>query len=292
MPKAKKRKAPITAIPTTDSSSSRPRSSRTLIRRFHTLLKQKTQLENALKTQSKGQLNKASESEAATKLSLSEINNEIEELGGLAAYQRMSSIGQGNDRGGGSEKVLVGWLQEFKVHEECRRKMLKRRLLEVGALKPDNYRPYTSWIDATPIDLRSRHPDILEQDFLELDQIEHHRKWDIISLSLVLNFVPDASDRGRMLRYAYDMLVDGGYLFLALPLPCVSNSRYLTFDHLRGFMSSIGFEELKSRWKAGGKMVYLLYTKGQPNTDDTNDYSRKKVLRTGNRNNFSIIHSS
>lgn len=34
-------------------------------------------------------------------------------MGGLAAYQRMSSIGQGKDRGGGSEGVLLGWLKEL-----------------------------------------------------------------------------------------------------------------------------------------------------------------------------------
>lgn len=41
------------------------------------------------------------------------VEREIEELGGLAAYQRMSSIGQGDDRGGGSEKVLISWLREM-----------------------------------------------------------------------------------------------------------------------------------------------------------------------------------
>lgn len=44
---------------------------------------------------------------------LADVAREIEELGGLAAYQRMSSIGQGEDRGGGSEKVLIPWLREM-----------------------------------------------------------------------------------------------------------------------------------------------------------------------------------
>lgn len=47
------------------------------------------------------------------------------------------------------------------------------------------------------MDLKSRHPDILEQDFLTLDQSSHRAKWDTISLSLVLNFVPEACDRGK-----------------------------------------------------------------------------------------------
>jgi hypothetical protein len=46
------------------------------------------------------------------------------------------------------------------------------------------------------MDLRSRHPSIIEQDFLLMDEDENRSKWDIISLSLVVNFVPDPRDRG------------------------------------------------------------------------------------------------
>ena len=69
-------------------------------------------------------------------------------------------------------------------------------LLEVGALKPDNYASCSSWIDVTPIDLRSRHPAIREQDFLGMAVDENQGKWDIISLSLVVNFVPEPRNRG------------------------------------------------------------------------------------------------
>ena len=48
-----------------------------------------------------------------------------------------------------------------------------------------------------PIDLHSRHPDIKEQDFLQLDEEENREKWDLISLSLVVNFVPEPKDRGE-----------------------------------------------------------------------------------------------
>jgi 25S rRNA (adenine2142-N1)-methyltransferase len=145
---------------------------------------------------------------------LANVDRDIDELGGLAAYQRMSSIGQGNDRGGGSEKVLILWLREMGMPSGESSSKLRYtfpdilwcgesymgvvyRLLEVGALKDDNYRSCTSWIDVCPMDLRSRHPSILEQDFLLMDsETEHHEKWDIISLSLVLNFVPQPRDRG------------------------------------------------------------------------------------------------
>lgn len=72
------------------------------------------------------------------------------------------------------------------------------RVLEVGALKPDNYASCTSWMDVTPIDLHSRHPSILEQDFLAMDEAANTAKWDLISLSLVVNFVPDVEDRGAL----------------------------------------------------------------------------------------------
>ena len=69
-------------------------------------------------------------------------------------------------------------------------------LLEVGALKPDNYASCSSWITTTAIDLRSSHPSIIEQDFLTMDANEHAERWDIVSLSLVVNFVPEPKDRG------------------------------------------------------------------------------------------------
>lgn len=128
MPKAKKRKAPITNNVIVDPSSSKPQTSRTLIRRFHVLLKKKAQLEHQL---SNGDASKRPTHGSLTevKLAVTEVENEIEELGGLEAYQRMSSIGQGNDRGGGSEKYLILWLKEMKVHETCQR--VKQRHLWV-----------------------------------------------------------------------------------------------------------------------------------------------------------------
>ncbi|KAG5645875.1 hypothetical protein DXG03_005022 [Asterophora parasitica] len=274
MPKAHKRKAPIVAVETATNSSSTPQLGRTTIRRFHVLLKQKAQLQSAKVMN------------AATAQALANIDQQIYELGGLEEYQRLSAIGQGTDRGGGSEKVFIGWLKDMRVHKRCPPKL---RLLEVGALKPDNYRSCSSWVDTTPMDLRSRHPSILEQDFFRLQSEEHREKWDLISLSLVLNFVPEAKDRGHMLRLAHEFLSPGGLLFLALPLPCVTNSRYVDFAYLSDLMKTIGFNELRDRWKEGRKMAYWLYQKGSPSGRSFEHFGRKTVLRQGNRNNFSIL---
>lgn len=83
MPQIRKRKKPITSHAAEQGpSSSNPNSSRTLIRNFHVLLKKAAQL-------------RSSPLNAENAVALSSVENEIEELGGLAAYQRMSSIGQG-----------------------------------------------------------------------------------------------------------------------------------------------------------------------------------------------------
>jgi len=298
MTKFRKRKAPVTSETISSrnltakltvigsSTSSKPESSRTVIRKFHVLLKRKAQLEKQRAC-------------PETSAALYELDREVEELGGLAAYQRMSSIGQGEDRGGGSEKVFIGWLREMEMHKRVEGSNGKLRLLEVGALKHDNYASCSSWIECQPIDLRSRHPSIREQDFLRMldtpeDEASHRESWDGISLSLVVNFVPDARDRGRMLCIAFKMLKADGLLFLALPLPCVSNSRYMTFEHLELLMRAIGFEKLRERWKVGGKMAYWLFRKcALPNGCQERaivGFEKKNVLREGRqRNNFCIL---
>ncbi|KAF8644158.1 hypothetical protein AX16_008685 [Volvariella volvacea WC 439] len=102
MPKSRQRKKPITQIDPhsldATKSSSKPKSSRSVIRRFHTLLKTQARLKKDADK---------------NKVALEETDRSIEELGGLGFYQRMSAIGQGNDRGGGSEKFFIGWLKEL-----------------------------------------------------------------------------------------------------------------------------------------------------------------------------------
>ncbi|KAF8184961.1 nucleolus protein [Mycena galopus ATCC 62051] len=279
MGKLRKKKTPVTASVTTSKSSSKAESTRKVIRQFHVLLKQQAKLEGQTR-------------DAKTVQALHEIQTQIDGLGGLEFYQRMSAIGQGHDRGGGSEKVAISWLKEAyqaNITGENADSKFTLNLLEVGALKPDNY-DSCRWIKTTPLDLHSRHPSILEQDFLLMDETENREKWDVVSLSLVLNFVSDAKDRGRMLGLAWNFLVPGGHLFLALPLPCVTNSRYLTHERLTALMNAVGFFPVKERWKAGGKMIYLFYQKRTPTSpDSTEPFGRKVVLRQGDRNNFCIL---
>ncbi|EIN07654.1 nucleolus protein [Punctularia strigosozonata HHB-11173 SS5] len=299
MPKVRKRKVPVTRTSTNTSATKSPEATAAIIRRFHVLIKRRAQLiaqrpgrqQATLVSGNQKGKRRAIDTNAAE---LEQIDKEIEELGGLDEYQRMSTIGQGQDRGGGSERVLILWLQElgYGPNRPPGRMagVTRLKLLEVGALKPDNYRSCQDWINATPMDLHSRHPEILEQDFLLMDQDLNRAQWDVISLSLVINFVPDAKERGKMLRIARNMLRPDGLLFLVLPLPCVANSRYLTFEHMQAIMSTLGFAQIKERWRHGGKMAYWLYQKTDVNENVSMTLGKKAVLRQGgSRNNFSIL---
>jgi len=294
MPKARrnKRKVPITVTKKTGnavggpSGSSKPAATRAAIRRFHVLNKRQTQLQRFLE----GDGNELSKQARNAREELEAIEQEIADMGGLEAYQKMSVIGQGNDRGGGSERQLFEFLEELGYPKNLGQQ--RWQVLEVGALKPDNYESCSSWMDVTPIDLHSRHPSIMEQDFLQMNEDDNCEKWDLISLSLVVNFVPEPKDRGRMLRLAHSMLRPGQLLFLALPLPCIMNSRYVTPEYVQGLMKALSYTEVKSRWKNGGKMAYWLYQKREPDGNvavDITPYEKKIVLRQGNRNNFSIL---
>ncbi|KAF3925607.1 hypothetical protein ABW21_db0205777 [Orbilia brochopaga] len=221
------------------------------------------------------------------------------------------------------------------------------RLLEIGCLSPSNaihaFFPRTR---RTLMDLNSLHPEILKQDFMTFpvpagDPFSNpalhddtpptgnpageakeacDEGYDIISCSLVLNYVPTPAGRGDMLkriaRFAahnyqsrrrllpfHQQHVDnsngssdvGGSgdgnaavfpaLFLVLPAPCVMNSRYLTEDHLQRIMASLGYELL--RRKVSPKLAYYLWRYVDNGTGGT--FKKVELRPGGKRNNFAIV---
>ena len=164
-----------------------------------------------------------------------------------------STLGQSRTRDGDSSKLLVEWLREAidtaKPHD------MKLQVLEVGALSTRNAISKVDGLEVTRIDLHSQEPGIQEIDFMDLsvpdtEEQRHH----ITSHSLVLNFVPNAAARGTMLQRISGFLSRDASesasrqfpcLFLALPLPCVENSWYLTGDRLEEIMTSLGFSLIK-----------------------------------------------
>ena len=259
------------------------RAARATIRAHHTLRKQ---LSSALVKEDKSEVKR--------------IENQIEDLGGIHKYQQASIQGQSVQRGGDTSKVLVEWLRELSsVHtmEEGRPRRL--RLLEVGALRADNACARSEMFDLERIDLHSQHPDIKEQDLMarpvpstmDVEQAG----FDVVSLSLVINFVGDAIQRGEMLKRVESFLRPSAQpdrnpcpsLFLVLPAPCVNNSRYLDENKLERIMNNLGYTKLKS--KTSSKLVYYLWKYGIVTPTQPEAFMKKELRAGKSRNNFAIV---
>ena len=231
-----------------------------------------------------------------------QLESQIEAQGGLERYQEASKAGQSVNRGRDSSKVLMEWLRPI----ETERKSLnttKLKLLEVGALSTDNACSRSECFEVTRIDLNSQNPRIIKQDFMlrPLPQGEADL-FDCVSLSLVVNFVPDPVRRGDMLERVPKFLrPQSGYeqndgkqmtqhlfpsLFLVLPAPCVTNSRYTDENRLIGLMSSIGFRQ--ARRKMTAKLVYYLWVYSESIPQHVS-FPKVEVNPGKGRNNFAIV---
>ncbi|RDA89559.1 hypothetical protein CP533_3640 [Ophiocordyceps camponoti-saundersi (nom. inval.)] len=223
---------------------------------------------------------------------------ELASLGGLERYQEASLQGQSLERGGDTSRVLVDWLSTGRVARRL-------RLLEVGALSTRNACSVSGLFDVVRIDLGSREAGILQQDFMErpLPESEADR-FDVISLSLVLNYVPDAAARGRMLARTLSFLrrLDEGdssdsttacalpCLFVVLPRNCVTNSRYFTVTRLKELMDMLGYESVTE--KMTQKLAYSLWTRRRDVAIAHVTFTKTEVNPGRTRNNFVITLDS
>ncbi|KAK5009241.1 putative methyltransferase-domain-containing protein [Cryomyces antarcticus] len=229
------------------------------------------------------------------------IRLQIEKQGGLQSYQQASIKGQSLDRGGDSSKVLMGWLASPEAKQHLGADRLK--MLEIGALSKSNSCSRSGLFDVTRIDLHSQDEGILQQDFMERPlPSSSDDKFDIISLSLVLNYVPDAVGRGEMLRRTCAFLreIDVGCsprdadaeavfpsLFLVLPAPCITNSRYLDARRLASIMSALGYR--LSKTKLSAKLAYSLWIYDAEAGPSKEKFEKTEVNPGRTRNNFSVI---
>ncbi|ROT38827.1 hypothetical protein SODALDRAFT_333455, partial [Sodiomyces alkalinus F11] len=190
------------------------------------------------------------------------IDAEIAALGGIEEYQRASLQGQRSDRGGDSSRLLLKWLEPARARlTEATSSSRPFRMLEVGALSTTNACSSSGLFQMELIDLNSQEPSILQQDFMERPLPESdEERFDIISLSLVLNYVPDAALRGQMLLRTLEFLREPPLelredeqklfpsLFLVLPRSCVANSRYCSLARLTELMSLLGYVQIESKF--------------------------------------------
>ncbi|KAL3229219.1 25S rRNA (adenine(2142)-N(1))-methyltransferase [Nakaseomyces bracarensis] len=225
------------------------------------------------------------------------IQREITE-GGLQNYQLASTVGQDKSRGGDSSKLLVKWLGELGYEQK---KPL--RALEIGSLSETNYISTSKIFDHVErIDLNSNARGIIRQDFMKrpLPQGDADR-FNLISCSLVLNFVNTPQERGQMCQLFSKFLLHSSdvpsYVFIVLPLPCVSNSRYTTTDHFNKLMNFLGYTTVRDH--SSHKLFYCLLeftgkptdkAKGQPTGQPGKKFAKKKEINPGpGRNNFAIL---
>ncbi|RPB00131.1 hypothetical protein L873DRAFT_1827653 [Choiromyces venosus 120613-1] len=280
------------ALSNTSSLSSKV--GRTLIRNHHTLQKRLSQALSKNDTES-----------------ANSIRAEIEANGGIERYQQASVCGQDSQRGGDSSKVLIDWLREA-IRSSPNKKITNKRLplLEVGALSPDNACSRSNLFDVTRIDLNSRNPSIETQDFMDRPiPTTDGERFEIISLSLVLNYVSLPAARGEMLERTTEFLrhtsLEGEEeeqqqgsrvtelfpsLFLVLPAPCVTNSRYLDEKRLEEMMGNLGYR--LARRKHSAKLIYQLWQHvGKiQSSGRQREFSKKEEVNPGRtRNNFAIL---
>ncbi|KAI4277189.1 MAG: hypothetical protein LQ337_001965 [Flavoplaca oasis] len=294
MTASKKRRKPLLLSHTRPPSTTRVHSlsshaTRSLIRKHHTLQKQ---------------LHTATFN--GDRISVERLQAEVEASGGLQKYQEASIQGQSSERGGDSSKVLIEWINDLSPQNVPHHMVEagKLRMLEVGALTVDNACSRSALFDVTRIDLHSQHPGIKQQNFMQRlepsPESLQEDGYDIVSLSLVLNYIGDAISRGEMLKRVSSFLrsskqhpmeevrVTFPALFLVLPAPCVTNSRYMDEKRLEGMMISMGY--VKTRRKLGKKLIYYLWRYDEHNAKRQLMKFRKQEIRPGGkRNNFSIV---
>lgn len=254
------------------------------IAKFHTLLKQ---LEQATTAEEKDQ-----------------IQSGLDSLGGLAQYQAWSLTGSAKAGQTPTSKWCMEALNTVYQHD---RNQPKFRVLDVGAITGTAYNKYR-WVDATSIDLHPQGENVQKYSFFDFPvPTKDEEKFNMVALSLVINFVGDVRKRGEMLRHVHKYLptAEGvpGFCFLVLPLSCLTNSRYVNQSHLRAILSSLGFDVLKqsdsaklSRWLLQAKPLAerMAAAEASENPAASADWDgtafKKRDINPGtNRNNFAIV---
>lgn len=79
---------------------------------------------------------------------------------------------------------------------------------------------------------------------------------------MVINCVPDAQQRGLMLRHYRSHLRPNGLVFLMLPLLCLSDSKYMTYDRFVAILQTVGFNIVAS--KESPRIAFFALELAQP----------------------------
>ncbi|KAJ9477526.1 25S rRNA (adenine(2142)-N(1))-methyltransferase [Pseudozyma hubeiensis] len=254
------------------------------IAKFHTLLKQLEQAKSAAEKD--------------------EIQSGLDSLGGLAQYQAWSLTGSAKAGQTPTSKWCMEALATVYQHD---RNLPKFKVLDVGAITGTAYEKYR-WVDATYIDLHPQGDNVQKYSFFDFPTpTAAEEQYNMVALSLVINFVGDVRKRGEMLRHVHKYLPTAedtpGFCFLVLPLSCLTNSRYMNQTHLRAILDSLGFTVVKqsdsnklSRWLLQRKPLAERKAAADKseNSAATSEWDgtifKKRDINPGkDRNNFAIV---
>lgn len=241
------------------------------------------------------------------------IDEAIEDLGGLEQYQSLSIVGHGeaNHRFNTAKWVMQRlankphWSESMASVKHKRRRKNddsssnlsslpssssstdRPKLLDVGGIT-NHYLPYSSLVDCMSIDINPQHESVLRMDLFDMDvQSEYRHAFDIIVLSLVVNFVPDQSKRGLMLHRSASMIRPGGFLYLILPSACVQNSKFIDESSMKRVLELSGFDVNEIHYSK--KLVLLECIKRDDFDADSAAYFHPRAVRPDPTcNNFTI----
>ena len=113
-------------------------------------------------------------------------------------------------------------------------------------------------------------------------------QYDVVVLSLVVNFVGDPRRRALMVREAA-RLARGGLLFLVLPSACVNNSRYCDKDTVRAIMAAAGAAVVEER--ESSKLWMAVAKCAKPSAEAAAAQFPRRLVRKGQgqMNTFCMI---
>jgi len=273
--KKPKKREPVTSV----KLSSKER--KEIISKVHQINKKKSLITNA-----------ADISQAEKQAQSSQLDAQISQLGGLNAYQFVSKTTESKYGGFNTAKWVIQQLKQHGAFPKTKPSPDARlQLLDVGALSL-NYEHVSHYIQPTAIDLNPQHPKIIQADLLKYKPGEHE-VYDVVVLSLVLNFAGDPSVRGNIWSRGCLLCKPGGHIVTVLPLPCVDNSRYLNEEVYLNLSKSLNLTLISTH--RSKKLIFHMFKKEPPNqkVDSSIPTHTKKQVRNGDGlNNFCILLST
>lgn len=158
----------------------------------------------------------------------------LAEMGGVDAYQEASAVSTALHS---TSKWVVKTMRARGLTKPPSSNQPKPRVLEVGAINTQLLDCRS--LEVRALDLNSRCPRIEQTDFLDC-QCTAAEQYDAVVCSMVLNCVPDAPKRGRMLQNIRAHLKVGGLAFIVLPRTCLEHSFHIDRDFWLAALAAVG----------------------------------------------------